>query len=414
MKKRYATVTIREPKGKKRVEIGHGREHDITDEIIDKWQSLLDTVARIMKIPSALIMRLNEDNIEVFLKSNTRDNPYEVGEKTGLDFGLYCETVIGTQKPLLVKDARKHPLWKKDNPDIDLNMISYLGLPINYPDGTVFGTICVLDEKENHYSEDFIDLLKQAQRLAETDIMLLWSNQELKAKNRQLQQADKTKSRFLSLISHDIRNPVGTIQQLLEIILDSYDKYDSKTLKKHLEYLRDSAANTSEILENLLSWSKNELLEIKARKREINLAELIDKTTENFSQAIRLKNLSLTKSYYSDTILAEADREMMETALRNIISNAVKFTNPGGRINVRVIKKGNKNIIEIEDSGIGMTEQKVSSLFSYDKKHQVTGTRGEPTAGIGLMLAKEFLDKNNATVEVISKPGKGTKFTIIL
>ena len=104
---RYSSITIRGVTGSKKVRITSNIKPEIVSEIIVKWQSLLDATASIINVPSALIMKLNEDTIEVFLKSNTKGNPYEAGEEAKLVYGLYCETVIGTQKKLLVTDAKK-------------------------------------------------------------------------------------------------------------------------------------------------------------------------------------------------------------------------------------------------------------------------------------------------------------------
>jgi hypothetical protein len=146
MTDRYAKIIIRDPCEIKQVKIGSKLKPDITSSIIEKWQSLLNATAKIMGVPAGLIMKLNEDSIEVLLKSSTSGNPYEVGEEAKLIYGLYCETVIGTQKKLLVPDATKDPIWKDNNPDIDINMISYLGFPLNWPDGECFGTVCILDK----------------------------------------------------------------------------------------------------------------------------------------------------------------------------------------------------------------------------------------------------------------------------
>jgi len=115
-------------------------------------------------------MRINEDHIEVFISSNTPQNPYTVGSKEYLPgSGLYCETVINKQDKLLVTNALKSDLWK-NNPDIKLNMISYLGFPIKSPDGTPFGTICVLDDKENEYTMDLVKLFEKIRDLVESQL----------------------------------------------------------------------------------------------------------------------------------------------------------------------------------------------------------------------------------------------------
>jgi len=140
---------------------------DHCDIDLKKLQSVVDLIATLMKVPAGLIMKLDGDFIEVFISSNSSGNPYKVGHQEKFhNSGLYCETVIKTNSLLIVPNALKDEDWK-DNPDVPLNMISYLGLPINLPTGEPFGTICVLDTKENHYSNEYIQLLKQFSNMIE-------------------------------------------------------------------------------------------------------------------------------------------------------------------------------------------------------------------------------------------------------
>ena len=141
-------------------------------EIVGKWQEIVDLTAEIMHVPSALIMRVEPPNIKVFVSSETKGNPYEQDEVASLDTGLYCETVMKTRQPLLVPDALRDEQWQS-NPDIKLGMISYLGVPIIWPDGEVFGTICVLDKKPNEYSELYRKLLQQWRDVLQADLRSL-------------------------------------------------------------------------------------------------------------------------------------------------------------------------------------------------------------------------------------------------
>jgi hypothetical protein len=151
----------------------------VEKHVVDKWQSVVDTMAELMDVPAGLIMRISGPDIEVFISSKTAENPYHVGAKEYLaDSGLYCETVINTKEKLLVPDATIDENWK-DNPDVKLGMISYLGYPITLPSGDVFGTICVLDKKENHYSEIYERLLLQFKELIENHLVSIGQNQEL-------------------------------------------------------------------------------------------------------------------------------------------------------------------------------------------------------------------------------------------
>src|SRR6516165_2551172 len=141
----------------------------VPSEIIQKWQEVVDLLAEIMQVPSALVMRVEPPNIKVFVSSESNGNPYEPAEVASLNTGLYCETVMKTRQPLLVPDALRDEEWKS-NPDIKLGMISYLGFPISWPDGEIFGTICVLDRKENSYSEPYRKFVLQCRDVLEADL----------------------------------------------------------------------------------------------------------------------------------------------------------------------------------------------------------------------------------------------------
>jgi PAS domain S-box-containing protein len=144
----------------------------VPSDTVRKWQDIVDLTAEILHVPSALIMRVEPPSIKVFVSSESKGNPYERDEVAPLNTGLYCETVMNTRQPLLVPDALRDEKWRS-NPDIKLGMISYLGVPISWPDGEIFGTICVLDAKKNEYSELYRKLLLQWRDVLQDDLKSL-------------------------------------------------------------------------------------------------------------------------------------------------------------------------------------------------------------------------------------------------
>jgi len=155
------------------------RNIPITEDLIQKWQNIVDILGNIINIPAALIMKVEQPYIRIFRSSKTKDNPYKVGDKELLyGSGLYCETVIKSKEKLLVPNALKDINWDK-NPEIKLGMISYLGFPLFWPGGRIYGTICVLDVKENYYSNDFEELILQFKGLIEAHLELLYQKYEL-------------------------------------------------------------------------------------------------------------------------------------------------------------------------------------------------------------------------------------------
>lgn len=154
--------------------------------LLAQWQSLVDTMAELADIPAGLIMRIAKEDIEVFIPSHTKDNPYHPGDREHLvNSGLYCGAVINTKQPLLVPDALSDLDWQ-DNPDVKLNMISYLGFPILFSDGTPFGTLCILDREANAYNDTIHNLLDNFRQLIQQHIDLLHMNAVLDEKNTNL------------------------------------------------------------------------------------------------------------------------------------------------------------------------------------------------------------------------------------
>lgn len=175
-------VFLRKEKEYKKVAITDPDKPEISDEILKKWQNIINITAEMIGIEAALIMRINPDSMEVFLKSESEDNPYKVGGSDSLGHGLYCETVIAKNKELYIKNALEDGAWK-DNPDIDLNMISYYGLPLNWPDDKSFGTICILDSESIDLSQNTKNLLKEFKNVIEEDLKQLTEKEILKEKN---------------------------------------------------------------------------------------------------------------------------------------------------------------------------------------------------------------------------------------
>ncbi|MBS3777123.1 MAG: GAF domain-containing sensor histidine kinase [Bacteroidales bacterium] len=412
--KKFSKVTVRENGSTERVSIASELKPEMDREVIEKWQSLLDLTAKLMNVPSALIMKLNEQTIEVFLKSQSKGNPYKVGGKEELIHGLYCETVIGKQEKLLVPDASKSEIWKENNPDMDLNMISYLGMPLNYPDGEVFGTVCVLDNKENHYGPLYEELLDKVKQHIETDLKLHLSNQELEEKNHQLEQANEINSKFLSLISHDLRGSVSSMDRFIKLMLTKFHQVSKDELGRNLQTLGVTTNSMYQTLQDLLSWSKQDLLQLEPQKEHVELKSVIDRILDFFKPRIEFKELEVSTDYPSDQVFVYADANMLETALRNIVSNAIKFNESNGAVYIGVFETARGAEIIIEDKGIGMDEKTVNKLFSYDYSVDLGNKNNEESSGLGLMLSKEFLQKNDATVSVSSTPGEGTRFTITI
>lgn len=198
----------------------------VTPVILDKWQNIVDLAAKTLDVPTGLIMQLNAEDIEVAVSSLTKGNPYKPTEREELGMGLYCETVAGSRDTLHIPNALADDDWK-NNPDVKLDMISYLGMPLKWPDGEIFGTICVLDNKEHKYSDLNIELLAHFRNTVETDLHMLLEREELKRSNLEKEMA-------LREAHHRIKNHLNMLTGVLQ--LNMYKELSSqKAINEVLE-----------------------------------------------------------------------------------------------------------------------------------------------------------------------------------
>ncbi len=160
---------------------GYIEKPEISKDVIAKWQKIVDLLSKIFEVPVAVITKVLESELEAFVVSVSDGNPYNAGDKWKLDTGMYCEHTMKHREPLLIPDARTDPEWDH-NPDIDINLFAYLGVPIIWPDGEMFGTFCVLDDKENKFSEPFQQLIEQFKQTIEADLKIVIDRKQVEGR----------------------------------------------------------------------------------------------------------------------------------------------------------------------------------------------------------------------------------------
>lgn len=194
---------------------------DIPLSVQESWQKSIDLIARIAEVPAALVMRVHATEIEVFRASDTEGNPYQPGERAALNTGLYCETVMANRQRLLVPNALIDPDWDH-NPDLALNMISYMGWPILWPNGDVFGTICLLDTKENAYDATKSALLYQFKELIEFSLRSIYEQIALELSQKTAKKLDRDCHRYQKLAATDSLTRLYNRRAFLELGRDLF------------------------------------------------------------------------------------------------------------------------------------------------------------------------------------------------
>jgi len=235
----------------------------------------------------------------------------------------------------------------------------------------------------------------------------------IKVQSEELVRQNAAKDKFFSIISHDLKNPLANIIGFAELIKDSSHELDPEKLEMFVGYIHNSALFTLEILEDLLDWARIQMGSLKSVKNKFNLSNLLLNNIEgHFPQALA-KSIDF-QSNFDENIIINADEKMITAVVRNLISNAIKFTPKGGHISISTREKiiNNKRMIETEirDTGIGINKENLTKLFQIEQNYNSKGTNNETGTGLGLILCKEFINQNNGSIRVESELSVGSSF----
>lgn len=232
---------------------------------------------------------------------------------------------------------------------------------------------------------------------------------ELKFAREKLIEINATKDKFFSIISHDLRNPFAGIRIVSESLLKNIGKYDTNKTAELVELICNTSRQGSELLENLLEWSRTQTGVIKFNPSEINISETVKKCIGVILPHSGNKNITVSNNV-PDNVSLFADEYMLETILRNLLSNAVKYTPVSGSVIVSVKEYEEHFEITVKDSGIGISMDVQSKLFKLDLSSSMPGTADEKGTGLGLILCKEFVESHGGTIWAESEQGKGSEF----
>jgi len=242
-------------------------------------------------------------------------------------------------------------------------------------------------------------------------LLMLWYMLKLRTKrNRILSEMNATKDKFFSIISHDLKNPAIAQRDALQLLVSHSGTWDVDTLLQYYNELLKSANGQVELLYNLLNWAQVQT------GRMPYIPAQIDIISELRADILLVENMAQQKGItleikMPDTAIVTGDRNMLVTVVRNLLTNAVKFTNKNGCIILEIKQdETGKHIISVSDTGIGMRKEQTENLFLVDNKHSRIGTAGEQGSGLGLIVCKELVEKHSGTLCVESEEGKGSRF----
>jgi len=237
---------------------------------------------------------------------------------------------------------------------------------------------------------------------------------KIKKQKDQLEEMNAEKDKFFSIIAHDLKNPFNSLLGFSELLHNDFDTLDEATIKEFAGYIYESAQNTYKLLENLLVWARSQSGAIEYKPSMINIKMLVDENL-NLLQSVAVKKNIRLESGVSESITINTDPDLISTVIRNLVSNAIKFTTENGDVTLSAtLRSGSeqKDALEISvsDTGVGISPENLKKLFLLDKNYSSNGTAGESGTGLGLILCKEFVEKCGGKIWVESEVGQGSVF----
>jgi PAS domain S-box-containing protein len=227
-----------------------------------------------------------------------------------------------------------------------------------------------------------------------------------------LQEANAMKDQLFSIIGHDLRSPIGAMEQLINMYIANRNEYDEESEKSVLDTLSQTSKETYVLLENLLEWAKSQQKGFAPVKTD--LKETITQVTDLFKGTAEAKQINLMLDIQVDKAFTFIDIEMVKTALRNLISNSIKFTPTSGSVIIGLSVNAENYVLSVSDSGVGIDESQIPILLDSNKSVSTAGTNNEKGTGLGLKLVKKFVEKNGGKLSVESIKGQGSTFTFTL
>lgn len=236
---------------------------------------------------------------------------------------------------------------------------------------------------------------------------------EIERINSELSKINSTKDKFFSIIAHDLKTPFNTIFWFSQSLIQDIPNMNIEELQSKAELIRDSSKQAYLLVENLLLWAQTQDRTIPFNPENLEISAIIQENIEIFSHQIKEKNIRLIYNSHK-TITVHADIHMIRTVIRNLLSNAIRYTSQDGLIEIMVTTEKDEMKFCIRDNGIGIEKEKLHSIFSVETKRSISSSDQYKGSGLGLILCKEFIERHGGKIDAESNPGEGSRFTFTL
>ena len=377
------------------------RSCNILDTLAEKeYDDLTRLAARICGTPTALISLVDRDR--QWFKSRVGLDATE----TPRDWA-FCAHAIHDQEPLIVPDALEDERFR-DNPLVTAapNIRFYAGTPLRTGAGHALGTLCVIDYERRQFTagqkEDLEILGRQVTALL-----------DLRRKTRRLAELNEEKNLLLGAAAHDLRNPLGVIQGFSEFLLEEAEELTGPH-RIFLERIHSNSRYILRLVDDTLDLAAVEAGTVNLRREACDLAHLTEQCLELSRVQAERKNISIESRIEPDLPQISIDSVKIEQVIQNLIGNAIKYTDEGGRVDVLLEQDASQAVLRVRDTGRGISQEDLKSIFRPFFRAQEQGTAGERSTGLGLAIAERIIGRHGGKLDVISEPGRGSEFVMRL
>lgn len=381
-------------------------------DMMELYKQIHSSVGKLMSVKNFYIA-LFDDKTEIVSFPYFIDEYDEPIPPRKLGRGL-TDYVLRSGEATLVNPEKDLELRRSGEVDlIGAPQAIWLGVPLKVT-GKSTGVIVVQDyENERAFGDDEMQILSFVSSQVALAIERKRNSDEIKKYAEELRQLNSTKDKFFSIIAHDLRNPFITILGFSDLLLTDYEELSDKEKKYYIDEMKKSAEISHDLLQNLLQWSRSQTGRIEFNPTKLSLEKIASGNVELLNATAGRKQIKIDAKIDGE-LFVFADEDMLNTVIRNLITNAIKFTNVNGTITVGAKIKDELAVISITDDGVGMDRKQMANLFRLEVAHSTAGTYNEVGTGLGLLLCKEFVEKNGGTIWVESEPGRGSTFSFSL
>ncbi len=398
------------------------KERSLLRTLIDNMPDYIyikDTQSKFITVNKRLLQTMHADTLEdIQGKTDFETSPSKIAAQNYLEDD---QQIIKTGNPIINKEEMGFDELGKEK------VISTTKVPFRDLEGNIIGIVGIgrdITKQKNIEKKlrEQADSLKEVNSLLEErqEKIQIQSDElnrqakELKESNSKLEELNATKNKFFSIIAHDLKNPFQAIFGFSELLMRNFDDFEETQRMELLTMIKTSSESAYNLLENLLQWARTQTDRIKYNPAEVDVNDIIEQNIELTKASAQRKNIILSVVGNCDKSVW-ADFNMINLVFRNLLSNAVKFTPNNGKVTIDCRTKDNKEcIIVVKDTGIGISKENIKKLFRIDEYFSTSGTAGESGTGLGLIICKEFIEKNKGSFHIESELNNGASFIFSL